>query len=189
MKVLVPAVLALMFAAQAQGGQLYRWVDAEGKVHYTDKQPPLDARDIEKKQVETRVDASPLPYTLQQASKAFPVTVYNADCGDPCDQARALLDRRGIPYTARNAREPEVQVELKKLTGGTVDVPVIQVGRIVVKGWESNQWNTALDSGGYPQVAVWKRPPTAAPEKKKATKEEAKAANGETVVREEARAK
>lgn len=188
MKVLVPAVLALMFAVQAQGGQLYRWVDAQGNVHYTDKQPPKDARDIEKKQVETRTDSPTMPYALQQASQAFPVTVYNADCGDPCDRARALLDKRGIPYTARNAREPEVQVELKKLTGGTVDVPVIQVGRIVVKGWESNQWNTALDSGGYPKTAVWKRPPAPAPEKKGA-KEEAKAANGEAVVREEARAR
>ncbi len=188
MKVLVPAVLALMFAVQAQGGQLYRWVDAQGNVHYTDKQPPKDARDIEKKRVETRTDAPTMPYALQQASQAFPVTVYNADCGDPCDRARALLDKRGIPYTARNARDPEVQPDLKKLTGGTVEVPVMQVGRNVVKGWEPDQWNNALDAAGYPKTAMWKRPPPLATEKK-GVKEEAKAANDEQVVREEERAK
>jgi hypothetical protein len=146
-------------AASAQAAQLYRWVDADGKVHYTDTPPPKEAKDIEKKRVRTAADAIPMPYALQQAAKTFPVTVYNADCGAPCDQARALLEKRGIPHTARNAREPEVQADLKKVTGSQdIDVPVLQVGRNVVKGWEAGQWNNALDAAGYPKSAVWKQP-------------------------------
>jgi len=151
MKLLVPAVLALMFAAQVQAAQLYRWVDADGKVHYTDTQPPKGAKDIEKKQVTTRAGDVQLPYDVRRAAETFPVTVFNADCGEPCDSARKLLERRGVPYTDRNARDPEVQVELKKITGGLVEVPVMQVGRSTVKGWEPGQWNIALDAAGYPK--------------------------------------
>jgi hypothetical protein len=167
MKILVLVVLTLA-ATSLSAAQLYRWVDADGKVHYTDKPPPKEAKDIEKKRVRTAADAIPMPYALQQAAKTFPVTVYNADCGAPCDQAGALIEKRGIPHTARNARDPEVQADLKKLTGSQdVDVPVLQVGRNVVKGWEAGQWNNALDAAGYPKSAVWKQPP-AKPENKAA---------------------
>lgn len=178
MKTLVPIVLALAMASSLQAAQLYRWVDAAGKVHYTDKPPPKEAKDIEKKRVRTAADAIPMPYALQQAAKTFPVTVYNADCGAPCDQANALLEKRGIPHTARNARAPEVQADLKKVTGSQdVDVPVLQVGRNVVKGWEAGQWNNALDAAGYPKSAVWKQP--AAKPEKKADKEATKAPAGD----------
>ncbi len=158
MKLLVPAVLALLLAAQAHAAQLYRWVDADGKVHYTDKQPPKDAKDIEKKRVSTRADDVQLPYAVKRAAETFPVTVFNADCGDACDAARKLLEKRGIPYADRNARDAEVQVELKKITGGVVEVPVMLVGRVTVKGWEPGQWNNALDAAGYPKTASM-RPP------------------------------
>lgn len=153
MKRLVPAVLALAFAAQGHAEQLYRWVDGDGKVHYTDKQPPKEAKDVEKKRVATRAGDVQLPYAVRKAAETFPVTVFNADCGDPCDAARKLLETRGIPYTDRNARDAEVQVALKKLTGGAVEVPLMQVGRTTVKGWEPGQWNTALDAAGYPKTA------------------------------------
>lgn len=167
MKMLVPVVLVFAVIASVDAAQLYRWVDADGKVHYTDKPPPKDAKDIEKKRVNTATDAVPLPYAVQQAAKTFPVTLYSADCGAPCDQARALLEKRGVPYSERNAADPEVQAELKKVTGSQdVDVPVLQVGRAsVVKGWESGQWNTALDAAGYPKTAAYK-PPTPKVEKK-----------------------
>lgn len=178
MKTLVPIVLALAMASSLQAAQLYRWVDADGKVHYTDKPPPKEAKDIEKKRVRTAADAIPMPYALQQAAKTFPVTVYNADCGAPCDQASMLLEKRGIPHIARNARDPEVQADLKKVTGSQdVDVPVLQVGRNVVKGWEASQWNNALDAAGYPKSAVWKQPTAKA--EKKADKEATKVPAGD----------
>jgi hypothetical protein len=158
MKILVPAVLVLLIAAQAQAAQLYRWVDAEGHVHYTDKQPPKDAKDVEKKRVSTRAGDVQLPYEVRRAAETFPVTLFSADCGEPCDAAKKLLEGRGVPFKDRNARDAEVQVDLKILTGGTLDVPVLQVGRSTVKGWEAGQWNNALDAAGYPRTASV-RPP------------------------------
>lgn len=178
MKILVPVVLVFAIIASVDAAQLYRWVDADGKVHYTDKPPPKEAKDIEKKRVNTAADAAQLPYAVQQAAKTFPVTLYNANCGGPCDQARALLEKRGVPYTERNAADPEVQAELKKVTGSQdVDVPVLQVGRAsVVKGWESGQWNTALDAAGYPKTAAYKPP---APKVEKKPKKDTATTDGE----------
>lgn len=177
MKMLVSVVLAFAVVASVDAAQLYRWVDADGKVHYTDKPPPKEAKDIEKKRVTTAADAVPLPYAVQQAAKTFPVTFYSADCGAPCDQARALLEKRGVPYSERNAADPEVQADLKKVTGSQdVDVPVLQVGRAsVVKGWESGQWNTALDAAGYPKTAAYKAP---TPKVEKKPKKDSATADG-----------
>lgn len=42
-----------LFAAQAAlAADIYRWTDAQGKVHLTDRKPPPDAKDV------TRVDSS-----------------------------------------------------------------------------------------------------------------------------------
>ncbi|MEO8039042.1 MAG: glutaredoxin family protein [Betaproteobacteria bacterium] len=154
MKSIVPVALAVALVAQAESAQFYRWVDAQGSVHYTDKQPPNDAKGIDKMRVDTRAGDVQLPYEVKRAAEAFPVVLYSADCGEPCDAARQLLERRGIPYADKNARDPAIQTDLKKLTGGNVEVPVMQVGRATVKGWEPGEWNNALDAAGYPKTAT-----------------------------------
>ena len=94
---------------------------------------------------------STLPYSVQQAVKNFPVTLWVFDCGEPCNKARAHLARRGVPHTERNAqKEGEA---LKKLTGG-LEVPVLIVGSRQLKGYLESDWDAALDSGGYPRTAV-----------------------------------
>ena len=38
----------------------------------------------------------------------------------------------------------------KLLATEELDVPVLLVGRTPNRGWQENQWNTALDAAGYP---------------------------------------
>src|SRR4051812_20635403 len=91
------AALALQAFAQ---GNVYRWTDKEGKVHFSDAPPPDDAKDVSQKRIGADPsDASAIPYESQVAMKRHPVTLYVADKCAPCDEARALLSRRGIPYT------------------------------------------------------------------------------------------
>lgn len=141
---------------------LYRWVDADGKVHYSDQLPPPDARQVERMKALANKPGDPqMPYALQQAVKNFPVTLYVSECGESCDRARQLLAKRGIPYTEMEATDKATQEELKKLIGANLVVPVLTVGREVLKGLEEGQWNTTLDAAGYPQTAVIPpRPPT-----------------------------
>jgi hypothetical protein len=147
---------------------LYRWLDGEGNVHYTDSLPPSAARQVERIRLpKSPVGDSDLPYALQQATKNFPVTLFVTDCGQGCTAAREFLVKRGVPHTELDARDGAVQTELKKVNGGTVEVPVLLVGKQVVRGFDVAQWNGALDTAGYPKTALvkvtpYKPPPAAA---------------------------
>ena len=149
---LIPILSLVCVAAQAD---LYRWVDAEGKVHYSDQPPPANIKQVEKKKAAGgKPSEAPLPYVLQQAVRNFPVTLYSSACGDACTGAHELLAKRGIPYTEMDATDPAAQEELKKLTGGPLEVPVLKVGRDALRGFEEGRWNTSLDAAGYPQTAL-----------------------------------
>ncbi len=161
--VLFPMFVLACAAVQAE---VYRWVDAEGKVHYSDQAPPANIKQVEKKKAAGgKPSDAQLPYGLQQAVKNFPVTLYSSDCGDACTRARQLLGKRGIPYAEMDATDPDTQVELRKLTGGPIEVPVLTVGRDVVRGFEEGKWNTSLDAAGYPKTAVIAPRPPAKPAK------------------------
>lgn len=155
--VVVLALTCSILPVHAQQ-KLYRWVDANGQVQYTDKPPPNDARQVEQKTLGYPAGDGPLPYDLQQAMKLFPVTLFASNCGEPCDRARKLLETRGVPYTEKDASDPVVQAELRKATNsGSIEVPVLMVGRSVTRGWEEGQWNAALDAANYPRSS--KLPP------------------------------
>jgi uncharacterized protein DUF4124 len=147
---------ALLISATAGAGSMYRWVDSDGKVHYSDQPPPTSAnpQQIERMRMGIAVrDSSQLPYATQLAAKNFPVTLYVTECGEPCTLGRDLLRKRGIPYTEKNPQQPDQQKELSTLLSGQLEVPVLKVGSNLVRGYNEGQWQSALDVAGYPQSA------------------------------------
>jgi glutaredoxin len=151
MKRIILGVLMLAATGTLVAAQLYRWVDEKGNVEYRDTPPPSSAKKVEQRALGgSTVEASPLPFSVQQAAKNFPVTLWNSTCGAPCDQAREHLTRRGVPHTEK---DPQNDVEaFKKLTGG-IDVPVIYIGSTRIKGYFESEWDSALDIAGYPKTA------------------------------------
>src|SRR5690242_12321683 len=83
--------------------QLYRWVDEKGNVEWRDTPPPPSVKKFEQRNVGggTR-ESSSMPYSLQVAVKNFPVVLWSSNCGAACDQAKAHLAKRGIPYTEKD---------------------------------------------------------------------------------------
>lgn len=156
MKRILLGISLLAAAATPLAAQLYRWVDEQGNVEYRDTPPPASAKKVEERRVGGGTAEAPaLPYSVQQAARNFPVTLWNSSCGTPCDQARAHLARRGVPYTEK---DPQADIEaFKKLTGG-FDVPVIFIGSTRIKGYLDTEWDSALDIAGYPRTAPagWK---------------------------------
>lgn len=153
MKALAPIVL-LAVCAGVYAGQMYRWTDEEGRVHYTDQPPPLSAKTAETKKLGDKAPDPSLPFPVQLAIKNFPVTLYNINCGAVCTSATKLLDKRGVPYTNVNASDPEAKEALGKLTGGKLEVPTLVVGKQVLRGFEAGAWDAALDSAGYPRAGI-----------------------------------
>lgn len=147
--------VCLLACSAAQAGEMYRWVDERGAVSYSDRPPPASAKQAQQIRSKANVvEVDKESYALKQAKSLSPVILYNTGCGQFCDQATDFLKQRGIPYTAKDpASEPEIAVELKKLTGA-VEVPVLVVGGSHFKGFEAATWGRMLDAANYPKPAA-----------------------------------
>jgi glutaredoxin len=146
-------IACAVFAAPLSAAQLYRWVDEKGNVEWRDTPPPSTARKVEQRNLSVSPSQpSELPYSVQQAVKDFPVTLWLTDCGDTCDKARAHLNRRGVPYSEKNAQS-EIDA-FKKASGGGMEIPLLFVGSNRLKGYLESDWDAALDAAGYPKTAL-----------------------------------
>jgi glutaredoxin len=159
-------ILLLFTSPLLHASEVYRWLDERGSTHYSDQPPPPSAKQTSKvKGKGNVVDVDKESFDTTQARDKSPVVLYSTACGPVCDQARNHLTQRGIPFTTKDpSNEPEIAVELKKLIG-SVEVPVIQVGKAHQKGFEASSWDSLLDSAGYPKTALIpaKRNPTKQP--------------------------
>ena len=145
---LIALMSALISAIPAQAAQLYRWVDDKGRVEWRDTPPPATAKKVEKRTVSgSSIETSTLPYSVQQAVRNFPVTLYVSNCGEGCDKARAHLTRRGVPFTQKNPQDDVAAY--KKLTNGGMEVPLLFIGRERLKGYLETSWDNSLDAAGY----------------------------------------
>jgi glutaredoxin len=148
----------LLFAVLASGparAELYRWTDSSGRTHVTDTPPPPNAKSVKKEAAAMAATAPAEPYALQQARKDYPVTLYSTPSCDPCNQARGLLNARGIPFAEVSVQDKERVEQLKK-SAGTDMVPALLVGSDVLKGFNPADYNAALDTAGYPKAGVLK---------------------------------
>lgn len=148
------ALLAYLVVAMTgvHAGELYRWVDSSGKVYYGDA-PPSDAKKIEARKLPDDVPSvESQPYQVSRARQDFPVTLYTSDgCGEPCDLARGLLAKRGVPFTEKLLRTRQEVDELKKLSGYDT-APTLSVGKSFLNGFLDTQWHDELDIAGYPKT-------------------------------------
>ena len=149
---LLCTTLAIVAPARAQS--LYRYVDRDGHVVYSDQPPPPDARGVQSKQLQGNViDTDTTLLATRQAMQAFPVTLYTFDCGDICREAQQMLVKRGVPHATVDVTTTEGGTKLKALTGGQ-SAPVLQVGdKLVAVGYNESRWQSLLDQAGYPKNA------------------------------------
>jgi glutaredoxin len=133
---------------------VYRYVDKDGKVVYSDRAPPSDSKDIQAKRLSPNyIENTDVPLALTQATERFPVTLYTFACGVVCQNAEALLNRRGVPFTTVNVEDAKGADQLQKLTGAQ-QAPVLQLGeKLIAKGFNEARWTAMLDEAGYPKTA------------------------------------
>jgi glutaredoxin len=148
------ALMTLMGLASLASAQQYRWVDEQGRVHYTDTPPPPSAKDTKKKNLKGNAVGTQQSYELTKAMQESPVTLYtHPDCKDACQLARDVLNKRGVPFTEVQTFDPKGLERLKAVSGG-ITVPVMVVGSQVEKSVSETAFNNALDIAGYPRPGV-----------------------------------
>lgn len=146
----------LCAAAFAASAQMYRWTDEKGRAHFSNTPPPAGAKNVQKKDstgAAAESGAPALPFSVQQAQKDFPITLYTTPGCEGCDAARKLLNGRGLPFKEVSVSE-DAQIEELKAAAGANSVPTMIVGRSVQKGFEEGVYNRTLDAAGYPRTGI-----------------------------------
>ncbi|MBI3221923.1 MAG: glutaredoxin family protein [Nitrosomonadales bacterium] len=146
----------LAMQINAQAGDLYRWLDSSGGVHYGDM-PPAGPTQVE------AIELAPAPppdiewpYETRRAQQNFPVTLYLGEkCAEYCKLARSLLNKRGIPFTEKILTTKEEIDTFKALSGGDI-IPTLAVGKNFLKGFLEESWQFELDIAGYPKTAPYR---------------------------------
>jgi len=161
---LFAALLAVVLAAPAVA-QVYRWVDEQGRVRYSDTPPPPEARDKKRFGPTAQERSRAAAKALAGAAEKFPLTLYSSPtCAEACAAARTALNKRGVPFREIQVWDDATNEELKRVSGGN-EVPVLMVGeRAAVKGFEQGQFDQALDAAGYPKGGDVPSAEQAAPE-------------------------
>ena len=150
-------VLSLLVAVGALGADagaqtLYRYVDPNGRVVYSDQPPPPAVKDAQTRQLpENVIETDQRPLQARQAAERFPVTLYTFDC-EICREAQALLVKRGIPFQTVIVTEEAGAAKLKALTGKQ-SAPVLTIGdKEIMQGYNEQRWQAMLDEAGYPRT-------------------------------------
>jgi glutaredoxin len=145
--------LSSSLATTAGAQEIFRWVDKDGKVHYGDMQPPpAEGKNVQTKRIQDSViEQDAVPYGVSTAMKNNPVTLYANSCGEACVNAKALLAKRGIPFTEKNPESDAAAATALKAMIGALQVPTIVIGANSLAGYEEESWNTALNAAGYPR--------------------------------------
>lgn len=148
-------VLAVCLAQDATAQLIYRSVGPDGRVTFSDREinaarPAVVAGEV-RASTDTANDA--LPYALRDIQARFPVTLYTGSDCSPCASARALLTRRGIPFTELSVRTSADAEALQALSGQD-RLPFATIGQQHVTGFAADEWRQYLDAAGYPQTSV-----------------------------------
>lgn len=159
----VAVVCVVAFAAAAaspaSAQSVYRYVDADGRVVYSDRPPPPDVKSVQTKRLGANyVETSEPSITAQMAAERFPATLFTFECGEVCQNAEGLLNRRGVPFTMVDVQKDDQGLTRLKTLTGEENAPVLTLGdKIVVKGYNESRWQAALDEAGYPKAPAQRR--------------------------------
>ena len=147
------AALVVAAGALAQATPVYRYVDPSGRVVYSDRAPGADVKNVQTKRLGANYVETQPSISAQMATDRFPATLFTFECGEICQNAEALLNKRGVPFATVNVQTDEQGLVRMRTLTGEDKAPVLALGdKIVVKGYNEARWQAALDEAGYPKT-------------------------------------
>ncbi|WP_184602837.1 glutaredoxin family protein [Variovorax atrisoli] len=144
----------VLVAAGAMAQPIYRQVDKNGKVTFSDRAPSASTEPAPTGQPgsapPSTANTSGLPYELRLVSQRYPVTLYSGDECGPCGAARTLLTTRGVPFEERTVKSNADVEALQRLSNQNA-LPLLTIGSQQLKGFSDVEWSQYLDAAGYPK--------------------------------------
>ena len=154
MRHLIAALLLGLLASATQAQQIYRWVDANGRVQYSAEKPPAGAQQSVVQPRVSSVGGNAAAGSNAPSAKGGPtagkptVTMYATDWCPYCKQAREYFARNGIAYVELDIEKSETAKAEHKSIGGR-GIPVILVGNERMNGFSEQRMAQMLKSAGY----------------------------------------
>jgi len=144
------AVSGVFSMSVAVAGDVYKWTDADGRVHFGDRLPEgAPAQEIRIQSID-----GPAEVTSAAGANAVDrsVTVYSTAWCGVCQKAKSYLKARGVPFTEVDIeKNSHGKAEFKRLGGK--GVPLITVGNQRMSGFNSAKLDKLLKDAGLLKAA------------------------------------
>jgi glutaredoxin len=133
------------------GAELYKWIDADGTVHYSDSAP----QDRKSKRLDLKINSisgPPVVSTLRTApptgtAKAQRVRLLSTTWCGYCKKAAAFLRSRGTPFEELDVEKSSQGKREYDALGGR-GVPIVLVGDRRMDGYDQTTLATMLEGAG-----------------------------------------
>jgi hypothetical protein len=96
--------LAAILATATVAAQVYRWVDKDGKVHFSDQPPPSDAKGVSAKRIDAKPASGSTPAAAPKDGKVEPKAL-PAEAVKP--ESQKTLAEKAKDFEKRRADEAE----------------------------------------------------------------------------------
>jgi glutaredoxin len=133
-------------AGTVSGAQVYRWVDGDGTIHFSDNPPSeQSARDLQIKSYEGSANISVVPG--QAANNGPTVKILSTTWCGVCKKAKTYLSQKGVAFRAYDVERSKAgRREYKRLNGK--GVPIILVGAQRMDGFSRPELEAMLRKNG-----------------------------------------
>jgi len=143
-------LFALLIAPLATSAEIYKWTDAQGRLHYSDNPP----REAKAKPVQIKINSIQGPAVVSTIRDAPPakakdrVRIYTAVWCGYCKRAKAHLAAKGVPYDEVDV-EASQQGRSEFVQLGGHGVPIILVGNQRMDGFNAERLDAMLAAAGW----------------------------------------
>lgn len=128
----------LLLCSQPVSAEIYKWVDKQGKVHFTDNPPDGEHSEEIKLKINTysSVEIKPLEERLGRTDK---VVMYSAEWCGICVKAKQYFRQNNIAYISYDVEKSRTgKLDFKQLRGKSV--PIIIVGSKRMNGFSVSRF-------------------------------------------------
>lgn len=129
----------LLLCSHSLNAEIYKWVDKQGKVHFTDKPPknrPVEEVTL-KINTYTSVQIKPLVERLGRTNR---VVMYSAEWCGICTRAKKYFRKNNIAYISYDIEKSRTgKMDFKRLRGKSV--PIIIVGDKRMNGFTAARFD------------------------------------------------
>lgn len=129
-----PLILLAFFLAFPASAGVYKWTDAQGRIHYSDS-PPAAA-----KTTQLRLQTYTGPVQVSRAAEADSgVTIYTTEWCGVCARTKAFFKQNGVPFREWDVEKTEYGATKYRQLGGS-GVPLITVGSDKMTGFDARRF-------------------------------------------------